>query len=50
MPKLPSHIVLIAPPLVDTMKNANTEHAAGMIVRALQRRGNTWRAISSAEG
>lgn len=45
----PSQVELIVPPLVDTMHHAQTEFAAAMIVRALQRRGDTWRPITTAE-
>lgn len=48
-PCTPSQIYLGIPPLVGTMGKSEVEHAAAMIVRALAKRGNTWREISNEE-
>ena len=41
----PSQVLLIVPPLVGTMKKAEVESAAAVIVRACQVRGDTWQRI-----
>lgn len=45
----PGSIVLAAFPLVDTMRKAEAEIAAAMVVRTLHRRGNVWREVMLKE-
>lgn len=42
----PSQVVLLRPPLADTMRHAEAEAAAAMIVRTLAVKGDTWRAVT----
>lgn len=45
----PSNVVLARPPLVATMGRAELEAGAALIVRTLQRNGDTWRVVTMDE-
>ena len=41
----PSDVVLHVPPLTDTMKKTESEHAAALMVRVCQVRGDMWQEV-----
>lgn len=45
----PSQVVLTVPPLAGTMGRSEREHAAAIIVRVCQVKGDVWRAVTWAE-